>query len=42
MAARYLRGVMIVGVRDGRIAWGRLYLEEAGAGGGGMRIEPVD
>jgi hypothetical protein len=32
---------MIVGVRDGRIAWGRLYLEEAGAGGGGMRIEPV-
>jgi hypothetical protein len=42
MAARYVRGVMIVGVRDGRIAWGRLYLEEAGAGGGGMRIEPVD
>jgi ketosteroid isomerase-like protein len=32
-----VRGVMIVGVRDGRIAWGRLYLEEAG--GGGMRIE---
>ena len=32
-----VRGVMIVGVRNGRIAWGRLYLEEAG--GGGMRIE---
>jgi ketosteroid isomerase-like protein len=34
-----VRGVMIVGVRDGRIAWGRFYLEEAGSGGGGMRIE---
>jgi ketosteroid isomerase-like protein len=22
------RGVTIVGIRDGRIAWGRLYLEE--------------
>jgi ketosteroid isomerase-like protein len=22
------RGVMILGIRDGRIAWGRLYLEE--------------
>jgi hypothetical protein len=34
-----VRGVTIVGVRGGRIAWGRFYLEEAGAGGGGMRIE---
>jgi ketosteroid isomerase-like protein len=33
-------GVTIVGIRDGRIAWGRFYLEEAGAGRGGMRIEP--
>ncbi len=36
-----VRGVTIVGVRDGRIAWGRFYLEETGAGGGGMRIEPA-
>jgi ketosteroid isomerase-like protein len=34
-----VRGVTIVGVRGGRIAWGRFYLEEAGAGGGGMRVE---
>ena len=34
-------GVTIVGIRDGRIAWGRFYLEDAGAGSGGMRIEPV-
>jgi ketosteroid isomerase-like protein len=32
-----VRGVTIV--RDGRTAWGRFYLEEAGSGGGGMRIE---
>jgi ketosteroid isomerase-like protein len=36
-----VRGVTIVGVRDGRIAWGRFYLEEAGSGGGGMRVEAV-
>jgi ketosteroid isomerase-like protein len=34
-----VRGVTITGVRDGRIAWGRFYLEEVGSGGGGMRVE---
>jgi ketosteroid isomerase-like protein len=34
-----VRGVTIVGAPDERIVWGRFYLEEAGAGGGGMRIE---
>jgi ketosteroid isomerase-like protein len=34
-----VRGVTITGVRDGRIGWGRFYLEEVGSGGGGMRVE---
>jgi ketosteroid isomerase-like protein len=35
-----VRGVTIVGVRDNRIRWGRFFLEQVGAGGGGMHIEP--
>lgn len=34
-----LRGVTITGIWEGRIAWGRFYLEQVGAGGGGMRVE---
>ncbi len=34
-----VRGVTIVGVRDGVIAWGRFYLEEADRGGGGMHVD---
>ena len=34
-----VRGVTILGVRGDRIIWGRFYLEEAGAGGGGMQAE---
>ena len=34
-----VRGVTILGVRGDRIAWGRFYLEEAGAGGGGLHVE---
>jgi ketosteroid isomerase-like protein len=37
-----VRGVTIVGVRAGRIAWGRFYLEEAGGRGGGMHTEVAD
>ena len=36
-----VRGVTIVGVRAGRIAWGRFYLEETGGRGGGMHTEVV-
>jgi hypothetical protein len=34
-----VRSVTVVGVRAGRIARGRFYLEEAGGGGGGMHFE---
>jgi ketosteroid isomerase-like protein len=34
-----VRGVTILSVRDDRFAWGRFYLEEAGAGAGGMHVE---
>jgi ketosteroid isomerase-like protein len=34
-----VRGVTILGVHDDRFAWGRFYLEDAGAGGGGMQVE---
>ena len=30
------RGVTILGIRDGRIAWGRLYMEEVEAAGAGI------
>ena len=30
------RGVTIMGIRDGQIAWGRLYLEETEREGGGI------
>lgn len=33
-----VRGVTILGIRDDRIAWGRFYLEQVGAGTGGMHI----
>ncbi len=33
-----VRGVTIVGLRGDRIAWGRFYLEDAAAGGGGMHV----
>jgi len=35
------RGVIILGIRDGLIAWGRLYMEEVEAGGAGID-ETVD
>jgi ketosteroid isomerase-like protein len=35
------RGVTIFGIRDGRIAWGRLYMEEVEAAGAGID-ETVD
>jgi ketosteroid isomerase-like protein len=35
------RGVTILGIRDGLIAWGRLYMEEVEAGGAGID-ETVD
>jgi ketosteroid isomerase-like protein len=35
-----VRGVTITGIPNDRIAWGRFYLEEVGAGGGGMHVEP--
>jgi ketosteroid isomerase-like protein len=31
-----VRGVTITGIRGDRIAWGRFYLEQVGAGGGGL------
>lgn len=34
-----VRGVMIAGTNDDRIAWARVYWEQVGAGGGGMRVE---
>ena len=33
------RGVTLFGVRDGQIAWGRLYLEEVEAAGAGADID---
>jgi hypothetical protein len=31
-----MRGVTIFGIRDGRVVWGRLYLEEVEAAGQGI------
>lgn len=36
-----VRGVTITGIRDDRIAWGRFYVEQVGAGGGGVHAEPA-